>query len=328
MGSPVGSMKTLSTDSDAEKRLKGRFGRFLAVRTDDPASAIRLGIDEVLQRIRRRGWRAFIVGGTIRDVMLAPPSAFPRDIDIVLSGASQRELDVEFADLLKRTTRFGGLHLVKPINLVGDRADVEAEIVFDVWRLEDTWGIRHAGLAPTIESFVRTPFLNIDSAAMELTPRNARRHLVEHGFFTSISSSLLEINYEPNPFPLVCIVRSLIMAAKLRFALGPSLARFVSGFHRWGSVDDLVEAQVSHYGDVRCSAKELRLWLDEITQAVASGATRIEVYASEERQMELWSQWPPRALRRAPRVFVRAYSPRKRQSVRIQGQLKLLAESD
>ncbi len=307
----VASMKTSSMARDIEKRLKDRFGRFLAVRGSDPNSAVRAAIHHVFERVRQHGWRAHIVGGTLRDVMLAPPSAFPRDIDIVISGASQKSLDEEFADLLMRRTRFGGLHLVKPVRLTGGLSGSETQVVFDVWRLEDTWGIKDAGLPPTIDSFVKTPFLNIDSAAIELVARNARRRLVEHGFYQSLSLGLLEINYEPNPFPAVCIARSLIMAAKLKFSLGPSLARFVLTLSKWGSVDDLVQAQVSHYGRVRSESDELRLWLDDIRRAVASGAERIEVYASEERQIELWDEWPPRSVRQRQRN-----SPERARSVR------------
>ena len=222
-----------------------------------------------------------------------------------------------------------GLHLVKRIGPSGGLTDSEVQVLFDVWRLEDTWGIQTAGLAPTIDNFVRTPFLNIDSVAIELAPKNVRRRLVEHGFFNSISSGLLEINYESNPFPLVCVARSLVMAAKLGFGLGPSLARFVSSFSRWGSIDDLVQAQISHYGRIRCTADELRLWLDDIGQAVAAGAERAEVYTSGERQMELWSDWPPRSVKhRRAEMFRRIYSTRKQRPDRVQGQLQLLSEVD
>jgi hypothetical protein len=284
--------KILSMVNELEQRLKRRFREFLSFQGDRPTTALRLRIREVLDRVLERGWRAYIVGGTLRDVMLAPVSAFPRDVDLVISGCTEQEVEGAFHDLVNRRTRFGGLHLATHFSYGGISPSC-GQLIFDVWRLEDTWGIRHAGLPPTIESFVRTPFLNIDSVAIELVPRKARRQVVECGFFESLSSRTLEINYAPNPFPALCIARSLIMAAKLEFLIGLSLARYIANYSEVSSVEDLLEAQVSHYGQVRCQRNELQRWLREIEAGLDSGVDRIEVHTTPERQLELWNDWPP-----------------------------------
>src|ERR1700722_227477 len=99
--------------SDLEPKLKRRFQRFLSVQGRKDTVAMRSSIRDVLHRIHERGWRSYIVGGTLRDVMRAPPSAFPRDIDIIVVGASPGAIEQVFADLVIRRTRFGGLHLAK-----------------------------------------------------------------------------------------------------------------------------------------------------------------------------------------------------------------------
>jgi hypothetical protein len=285
-------MRIFSMVSELEQKLKRRFREFLAFRGDEVATAVRLSIREVLDRVLERKWQAYIVGGTLRDVVLAPPSAFPRDVDLVVSGPSEEILEATFRDLISRRTRFNGLHLVKEFSY-GGISRCHGQVFFDVWRLKDTWGIRVAGLPPTIESFVRTPFLNIDSVAIELVPHNTRRQVVECGFFESLTSRTLEINYAPNPFPLVCIVRSLIMAAKLKFVLGASLAQYVANYSNWGSIDDLVKAQISHYGRIRCKQNELQRWLEGIRASVSAGVKRVEICTTQERQLELWEDWPP-----------------------------------
>lgn len=278
--------------NEVEQRLKRRFREFLSFKGDDGTTAVRQVIREVLDRVLERKWQAYIVGGTLRDVMLAPPSAFPRDIDLVVSGCSEQAFETAFHDLVNRRTRFGGLHLVAQFRYGGISSSC-GQVFFDVWRLEDTWGIRNAGLPPTIDSFVRTPFLSIDSAAIELVPRKARRHVAECGFFASISAHTLEINYAPNPFPHVCVVRSLIMAAKLKFSLGSSLARYIANYSQWCSIDDLLEAQISHYGRVRCRRDELQGWLEGVRASVNAGMEGIEVCTTHERQLTLWKDWPP-----------------------------------
>src|SRR3954454_16223660 len=106
-------MKSLSMDSHLERRLKDRFRAFLAFQHDEAAAAARQSIKAVLDLILRKPWQAYIVGGTLRDVMLAPPSIFPRDIDIVIAGASEDDLERTFGSLVRRRTRFDGLHLAK-----------------------------------------------------------------------------------------------------------------------------------------------------------------------------------------------------------------------
>ncbi len=278
--------------NELEQKLKRRFREFLSFEGDEAATAVRLRIGEILDRAIERRWRAYIVGGTLRDVMLAPPSAFPRDIDLVISGCPEHVVEATFRDLVKRRTRFGGLHLVAQFRYGGISSSC-GQVLFDVWRLEDTWGIHDAGLPPTIESFVKTPFLNIDSAAIELVPRKARRRVIELGFFESLLSQTLEINYAPNPFPAVCVVRSLIMAAKLKYSLGPSLSRYIANYSQEASVDELLEAQISHYGRIRCQRDELQRWLEGVRASVDAGTERVEVFTTEERQLELWQDWPP-----------------------------------
>jgi hypothetical protein len=245
-----------------------------------------------LNRLIEHRWRAYIVGGTLRDVMLAPASAFPRDIDVMIAGCSMSEMESVFQNLRVRKTRFGGLHLAKPA-ILGGIGQASCDLLFDVWRLEDTWGLQNSGRAFSIEEFVNTPFLNIDSVAIELMPRKGKRQIFERGFFQALTTKTLDINYEPNPFPLVCIVRALIMAVKLQFSLGSSLARYIVNYSHWGTINDLLEAQRSHYGSIRCRGDEIRLWLDDIETRLSSEVAPIMIDVGKRRQMELWEDWPP-----------------------------------
>jgi len=277
---------------DLKQKLKRTFGEFVDPQHAAGASTIKAGLSEVLARISDRGWKSYIVGGTLRDAVLGPAAMLPRDIDVIVAGPSQAVLESTFRDLCVRKTRFGGLHLVKSFDR-GAFARVSDHILFDVWRLEDTWGVREQGLLPTIENFVKTPFLNVDSIAIDVFPENGRRKVIECGFFRAMSSRCLDINYEPNPFPLVCIVRSLIMAAKLDFALSPRLASYIAGYKRWGNLDELICAQVSHYGQVRCSEEDLRRWIGEINAQLHIGADSIAIRIDQSRQAALWADWPP-----------------------------------
>jgi hypothetical protein len=254
---------------------------------------------ETIKRITSRGWEGFIVGGTIRDLVLSPGQALPRDIDIVVCGASLSDLAVLYSDLITRRTRFGGLHLTRRVYLDHSQR-VFYDLVFDVWPLEETWAIRQFCLPVIISSLTNTAFLNLDAIAAEIaTVRGRPRAVSDHGFFDGIKRRELEINFAPNPFPEVCIARSLLMAAKLRFSIGRDLAGFICKEFRHLGVDALMSAQISHYGSARCSAEELLTWIRSIEQQFKAGASKIMLPVSTPRQRELWSDWPDASMRNA-----------------------------
>lgn len=304
--------------SDIQQKLKRRIRKLLWSNDAKPrTAAIKAGIADVVGRIPKNGWHGYIVGGTLRDVMLAPAHIFPRDIDVVVTGSSQAALERVFIDLQVRKTSFGGLHLVRRYESVG-MARAQGDILFDLWRLEDTWGLREQGMVPSIENFVKTPFLNIDSVAMDIFAKNHRHRIVECGFFEALERRTLDINYEPNPLPLVCIVRSLLIAAKLEFGLSRRLASFVCAYLRWGTMSDLMDAQQSHYGQVRCGTEELTSWIAQIEASLATDANRIAFHSKSARQKVLWEAWPTvqhpcvSPGLESPEVVYRQLAPRRR----------------
>lgn len=243
--------------ADAKQELTRRFREFVVPNGPGAIPGATQGVAEVLARINRHGWNAYIVGGALRDLILNPAGHCPRDIDVVVVGSTQSVFENGFRDLCVRRNRFGGLHLI-----------TSEQVDFDVWRLEDTWGVRTQGLSPTVYNFVKTPFLNVDSIAIEAFAENGQRGVYEHGFFEALASRVLDINYESNPFPLVCIARSLIIAATFDFALSERLASFICDYRRWGAMEDLMLAQSAHYGRVQFEAGECSRWMEEIGKSL------------------------------------------------------------
>lgn len=260
--------------ADARQELTRKFREFVAPDKSGVTRDAAKGIAEVLERTTHQGWNAYIVGGALRDLILNPAGHRPRDIDVAIVGSTQSVFENCFRDLCVRRNRFGGLHLM-----------TSDQVHFDVWRLEDTWGVCTQGLSPTVDNFVKTPFLNVDSIAIEAFSTNGHRGIYERGFFEALSSRVLDINYESNPYPLVCIVRSLIIAAKFDFALSERLAAFICDYRRWGSMDDLMLAQSSHYGLVQIELRECTRRIEEIGRSLRLpgnnvGVKRARTYAA------------------------------------------------
>jgi len=256
------------------------------------ARLVQGAILEVAEMLKRPGWSAYLVGGTLRDLLVGPGRRHrfvePRDVDIVVCGAAREELRQIFATRLvpERLTRFGGLHLIKPL-ASGDR------VLFDIWTLEDTWGFGAQKIPPRIEDFPGTTFLNIDSCAIELVaPEGRPRACFDQGFFASIATRVLDVNYAPNPYPYVCVARALVMAARLDFTITRKLAEFILTHTAAGGINPLIEAQVSHYGMVRCGAPELSMWIDGMRTQYSGGKPAVRVEVSEARRMQLWRDYP------------------------------------
>jgi len=104
---------------------------------------------------------------------------------------------------------------------------------------------------------------------------------------------MIEINFERNPYPAICMVRALIMAAKLQFAIGPQLVDFALRQAKTTSVDELMAAQRSHYGVQRCSARELVGWIRSLQEASAQGLLYPRLAVPTGRQLTLWNGYPP-----------------------------------
>ena len=282
--------------------LQKRLARFMAPpRQDQPeppdsdsARPAREAIVEVARKLNRPGWSAYLVGGTLRDLLVGPGSrhrdAQPRDVDIIVSGARREQLQELLQEtlVLERLTRFGGLHLSK-------RLPSGSRVLFDIWTLADTWGFGSQNIVPRMEDFPGTTFLNLDSCAIELLEPSGRpRALFAKGFFEGIANRVLDVNYAPNPFPYVCAARALVMAARLDFTIARPLAEFILR-HSAAGIEALIEAQQSHYGFVRCHAGELSLWLDEIRRQFDSERRPIAIEVSRVRRLELWRDYPAAA---------------------------------
>jgi len=287
--SEVQLKKVLARRLDQLLELDG--GTRKARATSASAQSVQQAILEVSRKLNRPGWLAYLVGGTLRDLLVGPESdhdVHPRDIDIIVDGATRGQLQEALGEslTLERFTRFGGLHLS------GSLASGSA-ILFDVWTLADNWGFHSQKIAPRIEDFPGTTFLNIDSCATELVQRQGReRALYEKGFFKSIADRVLDVNYAPNPYPYVCVARSLVLAAQLNFAIARPLAGFILDHTAAGGIDALLEAQRSHYGSVRSDAKELETWLHDYRRQFESGQDLIHIDIANARRMELWKDHP------------------------------------
>jgi len=268
--------------------LRDRIGRFFANKARE-----RLRLLEALNTLKGFAGPAFLFGGVLRDLMLYGPSLAPRDVDVVVSTIDLKDVTAVFSENLTHTNRFGGLHL----RIEGWH--------FDIWPLSRTWAFCEKFVVPiTFESLPKTTFLNIEAVAARLDVENGQyREIFSHGFFESISSRTIEINSEPNPYPALCVLRSLMMAARLEFAIGPKLADYILTYSKELGLEALMQTQWEHYGRVVYQRHHLKLWLAAVAKQLATSNRRRVKLPTHNRQLAFFydGDVPTHLPLRAPR---------------------------
>lgn len=237
---------------------------------------------QTFQEIKKNNWNAVIFGGTVRSLMLGYRSTRrPRDVDIVLTSVDVDRIKSAFSDSFVRKTRFGGVKLQKN--------DME----FDIWPVDRTWAyVADNTSERTYVNLPKTTFLNIEAIAVDVWPKargNERKIYTDNdSFFKSILSQTLEINREENPFPSLCVVRSLIMAASLKFRIGPRLSEFIVKYGSVTSTHELEEVQKKHYGKVKVQGCTLFDWIEYINREKNNSDGPISLPMSY-KQRNLWA---------------------------------------
>jgi hypothetical protein len=231
----------------AEARVRATLRRFL--RTRNPA---RYPLGHALKRIAECGWNAAVFGGMPRDLVLFGSRARIRDVDIVVDGVGVDQIVDAFGPYVRRRTRFGGVSL----NIQGWR--------FDIWPLQETWAFRERKLPlASFADLPKTTFLDVEALAITVSPKR-RWRVHSHGFFDAATKRVVDINLEENPYPDLAIVRSLLIAANLRFALGPRLKQYIALYSEHYSSAQLSHVQQRHYGWVRRRGAEIAHWINAV----------------------------------------------------------------
>ena len=230
-----------------EALLRRQLSRFLVER-----SPWKVPFREIIDIFRRKEWKAVLFGGVPRDLVLYGPSKRPRDVDIVVDCPFQ-ELSSALASYAVQRTRFGGFKIAF------------GKWSFDIWSLRNTWAFANGYMDPTFDNLPKTTFFNVEAIAAQFnTSPRKRRSLYSFGFSEAISSRVLDINFEPNPFPQLCIIRGLVTAARHRFLLSPRLANYILEQASRTKIADIMYAQFAHYGVVHLRPEDIVTFMGRI----------------------------------------------------------------
>lgn len=264
-----------------EHTLRQKLTRFLseraALKLPEQVKGPRLEALGLLRRVEAAGFSGFLFGGLLRDLMTASPLAQPRDIDIVIDCLRREEIEDLVRDFATRTNRFGGIRVM-------------SRIPIDLWCLRDTWAFTRGFWPRAPENLPKTTFLNVEAVVASINPGDGRsgRRIYSAGFFEAIDSQTLRLNCPDNPYPALCIVRTIVMARRLDFWLEPPLAEYLVREASGVSGEDLEQAQRSHYSAIRYDSREIRRLISDVSEQLESGYDQITLPGSRKSQKSMW----------------------------------------
>lgn len=236
-----------------ENELRSYIGRFIANGSKQTSHPL----CKTLQTVKEYGRPAFLCGGAVRDILLTKGHIVPRDLDVIFGYVSMEEISSLFAAYPnKRRTRFGGLSIqIKDWSI-------------DIWPVLKTWAFKEGHVSGKgFADFPKTTFLDIDAVAIQLfSKRRQKRKIYSKGFFEAILNKTIEINLEDNLCPATCIVKTLVIANKFNFDLGPRLANYIVRYSSQIDPEELIEIHRARYGDIRVSLEKLHSYMKTIKE--------------------------------------------------------------
>lgn len=164
-------------------------------------------VERLIAKLNRCG-PAVIFGGAVRDWIIGKT---PRDIDIVLDCPNN---SLEFLSNFKaQKNRFGGYYIK-----IGN-------LELDIWNLDSTWAFsKDPQFKKNLKTLTQTVFFNMDAVLFYLDTN----HLQDDGFTQAMESRVLDIVYEPNPFPYLCVSKALCALTKYDMRPSENLKRFIA----------------------------------------------------------------------------------------------------
>lgn len=206
------------------------------------------GVLRFVERLQSRT-QVYLFSGIIRDFFLKK-NYHLRDVDFIIED----ELNV--MDL------FPQLKIVRN-SFEGYKTKIDS-LKIDLWRLDDTWGLKHGQLNfsfKRLDYLPNTTFFNFSSIVFSL---NEKKFIVGQPFLRFLRDKVLDIVLEANPYPALCIVNSFYYSEKYNLRLSARLRKYIIDNYRTheGSFNQM---QKNHFNKIVYPKKDLLRKISELT---------------------------------------------------------------
>lgn len=190
-------------------------------------------IELLIKELDNKG-EVILIGGAVRDILY---NRKPRDYDFVINTYGE-ELDLTLTGIDIKRNNFGGY-----------KVNID-NITFDIWALKDTWAFNNEDeqFNGSKEDLSKSCFFNLDSIWFDFKENK----LIADNFEKGINNKILDIIYEPNLYPEVCVIRAMILKNKFNLKFSRDLSAYINSWIKSNNdyIDKLILAQRRHYKEI------------------------------------------------------------------------------
>lgn len=196
----------------------------------------------------------YVFSGIIRDFFLcgkmqeknAKERKMPRDLDFVIVGDINEEI---FSTRNVHRNQYGGLKLTW------------GHVKVDMWSLQNTWGIVMDNKSLSPESLLETSFFNFSAIVYDY---NNEIFIVGKPFLKFLNTHILDIVYEKNPKPELCIVNTLYYREKFGFEIGEKLSKWLVREYYSNPQLEYNIIQQNHFGKILYSKRKIINFINQL----------------------------------------------------------------
>lgn len=180
----------------------------------------------------------FVFSGVLRDFLLQYNKETPRDFDFVVS-----EVNDSIKQVLSR-------YLIRKTQLGGYKCRINDKEI-DIWTIQDTWAIKKYRPFYLQNYLPLTAFFNITAAVYNLTTCKLYIHDRFKDFLEDKKHRKLDIILEDNPFPALCVIKTIELMNKFNLTLSDELKEYLIRYHKVLNESDYLNIQLKHYNTIK-----------------------------------------------------------------------------
>jgi hypothetical protein len=206
--------------------------------------------------------QVYLFSGVIRNYFIQRKFDKLRDVDFIISD----ELDIEllFPNLTINKNSFGGYKLV-----------IES-ITIDLWIVKNTWALNQGQIKlpyKQLDHLPNTTFFNFSSIIFSL---NNKDFTIGKPFLRFLKYKKIDVVFEENPYPGLCIVNSFYYSDKYHFKLSRKLVEYILANYE-DNINDFENIQIKHFGEIIYEKTYLNRRINELCSPSLPQASRLVV---------------------------------------------------
>ena len=130
-----------------------------------------------------------------------------------------------------------------------------------MWSLQNTWGIVMDNKSLSPESLLETSFFNFSAIVYDY---NNEIFIVGKPFLKFLNTHILDIVYEKNPKPELCIVNTLYYREKFGFEIGEKLSKWLVREYYSNPQLEYNIIQQNHFGKILYSKRKIINFINQL----------------------------------------------------------------